>query len=374
VDALKERLWTFAEQSASYAIFLIHEDHRVAWANPAARNIFGTETGDVVGRTLEQFFVPEDIAIGIPQHEFVVALSHGTAENDRWMRRADGSRFWASGMMAVLTDAGGEVIGFAKILRDRTEVKMEFETLRNRAEATAAAVCDKDRAIAVVAHEFRNPLSSVKLAAMALRKLSDAPRAHNALDIVDRNVDFAARMLDDLMDATRMTAGKVDLETEPLALHDVLAAAIDIARHRSGAGDRHIELLLPAGTIAFEADPRRIQQAFVNLIGNAIKYTADDGDIWVIGTQVGSKVMVRVKDTGVGIEPEMLERIFEMFAQAPTPMVRDGLGIGLALVKQIVELHGGSVSANSEGTGKGSEFTVRLPLRQADRRHPVHIA
>lgn len=370
LQTCKDQLWAFAQQSLDHAILLLDSDNKVTWASPGAVHVLGAEAAAMVGRPTTQFFTPEDIELGIHEHEIAVARSGGSSEDDRWMTRADGSRFWAAGMMVALRGSDGEVSGFIKILRDLTDLKMQMETLRNRAQVLDSLGHTSHRSIATLAHELRNPLASLSMASAVLRQLSQGEaRLEPPLEIIERNLGFAARLVDDLEGSTRTKAGKLELKLEGLLLQEVLQEAIQTARHRAGDSARDIHLLPPSAPVVLIADPARIQQVFVNLIGNAIKFTAQGGRIWVKATVEGPWVVVRVEDDGAGIAPEMLERIFEMFTQADPSTAPVGLGIGLSVVKDLVELHGGSVQAHSEGRGKGSRFSVRLPLRQARPDH-----
>lgn len=366
---VKAWLWAFAVQTPEHAILLLDAGMTVLWANPGAAEILGQPTGDIVGGPLVRFFTPEDRALGIPHHEIAVATRLGSSEDDRWMQRADGSRFWASGRTIALRDDNG-VFGFLKILRNQTELKMRLNTFSNR---LAALEQDEDahlQAFATLSHELRNPLSALNMAATALQRHPAPAQATQMLDIIQRNVGFIARMADDLEHAMRAKVGKLTLHLESLCLQDELQAAVDIARARADYSPRHIEMLMPTGApILVEGDRLRVQQVFVNLIGNAIKFTSAGGHIWVKSTIEATHAVVRIEDDGAGIAPEMLQGIFRMFTQAERTDEPSegsaGLGIGLALVKELVEMHGGSVQAMSDGLGKGAQFTVRLPLTQA---------
>jgi two-component system CheB/CheR fusion protein len=365
---VRQWLWAFASQTQEHAIVLLDHQFLVQWANPAAAQILGMPAAQMTGMALHRFFTADDVSLGIPEHEIAVAISQGSSEDDRWMARADGSQFWASGRTVALSDAQGNVFGFLKILRNQTDIEMRMRTFRNQVAALEQIESARLVAFATLSHELRNPLSALNLAALALGRQAVDPALRQPLDIIQRNVRFIARMVDDLEQAMRISVGKLTLEVEPLWLHEEIDAAIHTAFGRAGNPPRHLEVLLPPGQpISLEADRLRIQQVFANMIGNAIKFTGDDGRIWVKGTVEGGHVVVRVEDDGVGIAPEMLDTIFSMFTQAERPAGQaPGLGIGLALVKTIVELHGGSVQASSEGIGKGSEFTVRLPLHQVE--------
>lgn len=362
-EAARESMWDFAQQSLDHAILLLDTHGVVVWANPGAAKILGAEADGIVGQPVDRFFTPEDRDQGVPQHEIRVALKHGSADDDRWMLRADGSRFWAAGITQSLKGADGEATGFVKILRNMTGMKMRLRTMENRAAALRADTEGHHAAISTVVHELRNPLSSISMATALLRhRIGDDDSLQPPLAMLERNVDFSRRLLDDLQDAGTRDTRKLNLQAEDLLLQEVLQSAIEAARHRAGDPPRNIDLLLPPGEpIGFRGDRLRMQQLFVNLIGNAIKYTREHGHISVRSTRHVDWIVVHIEDDGIGIAPDMLERIFVMFTQAETPMEHRGLGIGLALAKNIVELHGGSIQANSDGIGKGSDFVVRLP-------------
>ncbi|HET6435638.1 MAG TPA: PAS domain-containing sensor histidine kinase, partial [Xanthomonadaceae bacterium] len=297
------------------------------------------------------------------EFELQLATLRGSAPDDRWMARADGSRFWATGVTLAPVPEGAMPAGFLKIFRDHTQRKMLIEATRNRLDACAHEIEGNRSAIAVIAHELRGPLSAIGMAGEVMACAGEGtPQFHAALDGMRRNVGFAARLVGDLEEYARAATGKLRLERSPVVLAALLDAAIGIASHRE-ATRRRIDLLTPAAVLEVDADPLRLQQVFVNLVANAIRYTPEPGRIWVAASVEEAEAVVSISDQGIGIAPDMLERIFDMFTQARAPARNAGLGVGLALVKTIVELHGGSVQARSEGLGKGSEFTVRLPLR-----------
>jgi signal transduction histidine kinase len=175
------------------------------------------------------------------------------------------------------------------------------------------------------------------------------------------------RLVDDMLDLSRVGAGKIELQRRVVSLNEILRSAVESTRSAVAAQRHTLDLLLPDGDVFVEGDPDRLHQVFVNLINNAVKYTPAGGRIWVKGTAEPGEAVARVEDSGVGIPHEMLPRIFDLFTQTESTrgMSQGGLGIGLALVKNLVSLHGGSVQAKSDGPGKGSEFTVRLPLKSS---------
>ena len=346
-----ERLWRFAVQANEQAVLLLDADGVLRWANAGARKVLGD--AEPVGRRVHAYFTPEDRDDGIPDFELEVAARRGWMQDDRWMQRLDGSRFWASGTTNVVRGDDGALCGYVKLLRNQTHAKMQLETLRQRATAGQVAV-------ATVAHELRNPLSALAMAASVIEHGGyDPDRWKAAVAILQNNVRLAARLVEDLVESERGRAGKLHLQVGPVVLTEVLRAAIAVA---CNGADRHVELIPTVGRIVVLGDPLRLQQVFVNLVGNALRYTPEPGRIWVTASREGSQVLVEIADTGIGIASHMLESIFQMFTQADPRGGAGGLGVGLALVKQLVELHGGSVQAQSDGLGKGSKFVVRLPL------------
>lgn len=364
VEAVRECVCAFAEQTTDHAILLLAPDLTVQWANPASADILATRQEDIIGRPVHRYFTREDRELGIPEHEAAVAASRGASEDDRWMMRADGSLFWATGRTVVLTDADGRSVGSLKVFRSQTDVKMRIRTLGNRVDALEAAEKARIAALATLSHEVRNPLSVAYLYTDIVERETGDEQLQSHLRAMRDSLDAISRMVEDLDQASRVATGKLALRVERLRLEDVLDAACEAALERAGRPDRRIERLLPPGQpIVFEGDPQRLQQVFANLLGNAIKFTHDGQRIWIKASVETPNAVVRIEDEGVGIPPEMLDSIFEMFSQAPASDIeRTGLGIGLALVKNIVELHGGSVQARSNGSGKGAEFVVRLPL------------
>jgi len=223
----------------------------------------------------------------------------------------------------------------------------------------------KDEFLAVLAHELRNPLAPVRNAVevMRLRDVDD-PGLGRARDIIDRQVQQMTRLVDDLLDVSRITRGKVELQKESVDLAAVVARAVEISRPLIDARRHELAVTLPPEPVRLEADAARLAQVVANLLNNAAKYTEERGHIWLTVEREGPEAVVRVRDTGVGIPAEMLAQVFDLFTQVTHSLDRSqgGLGIGLTLVRSLVEMHGGGVRAHSGGPGQGSEFVVRLPL------------
>ena len=362
------------EQSTEHAVVVLDLAGRIAWASPGAEFIFGYESGTMGGRHGSELFVAEDLERGLAGHEMEVATRNGIAEDDRWQRRADGSRFWAIGALVALRDESGRPEAFAKVLRDRTDLKEQIEALRNHAAALEQAARRKDAFLSTLSHELRNPLAPLTNA-MQLIRMASQPGSDidYPLRVIERQTELLRRLVDDLLDISRIGAGKIELERRNVVIQDVLRESVEDVRPLTEERRHALEVILPPEPIALAADPARLRQVFVNLLTNAAKYTAAGGRISVQATVEGLELVVKVADDGVGIPHEMLPRIFDLFTQveASRPLSRGGLGIGLALVKDLVAAHGGSVQVRSEGSGKGSEFTVRLPLGTAQRDAPV---
>jgi PAS domain S-box-containing protein len=346
-------------QAQDHGVVLFSTSERILWANPSAELILGRKLPELLGLHSADLFLDEDVELGIPEQELEVARSRGSAEDDRWSRRPDGSRFWAIGMSYALRDPNGNLIGYGKIMQNRTDWKLRQETIANRLRAVTALDEQKNVMISTLAHELRNPLAPLMNAAHMLRQgmASDYP-----IRLIERQVDYIRRLVDDLLEATRVSVGKVQLKAERLVLQEVISASIETVRPLLDQHSHRLEWLPTPGPIPVDGDAIRLQQVFSNLLTNAAKYTEDGGTIWIKVATEDKEAVVRVEDNGVGIPPEMLLDIFELFAQVDTPISKGGLGIGLSLVKELVGLHGGTVQANSDGIGKGSEFIVRLPL------------
>jgi two-component system CheB/CheR fusion protein len=282
--------------------------------------------------------------------------------------RADGEVRWGEARGTVLRDETGRPVRMIGVAVDITEQKRREaerqELLAREQEARAAAESanrTKDEFLAMLGHELRNPIAAVRNAVTAARL--DERRRERALDIARRQTDQLARLVDDLMDVARITQGRIQLRRERVGLAGVLQGAVDATRLLVEDRGHTLTVAQPSEPVELEGDPVRLEQIFTNLLANAAKYTNRGGRIEVEATHAAESVTVCVRDTGIGIAPEMLPRIFDLFTQATRALDRGhgGLGIGLTVVKRLVELHGGRVEGRSEGPGRGAEFVVRLP-------------
>jgi two-component system CheB/CheR fusion protein len=224
----------------------------------------------------------------------------------------------------------------------------------------------KDEFLAMLAHELRNPLAPIRnaLHIITMRGTERREGVRQAWEIIDRQVEHMARLVEDLLDVGRITRGKINLQKQPLEVSTIVARAIEGSRPLLDARQHTLEVHIPEDAGWVEGDPVRLAQVLWNLLNNAAKYTPEGGRVWLTVEKGQGEVAIRVKDTGMGIAPEVLPKVFDLFAQGERTLDRaeGGLGIGLTLVRQLTEMHDGSVEAYSEGVGKGSEFVVRLPL------------
>lgn len=376
-DALREseeRYRTVVQSVKDYAIITVDSNRCITHWNNAARMMIGYEEQEIVGQSADVIFTSEDRQRGAPQMEMDHALKEGRAEDERWHVRKNGSRFWGSGVMTAMRDEGGRRIGFSKILRDETERKrMEDERARLLVREQAAretaeeATRLKDEFLAVVSHELRTPLAAILLWTKLLRAgMLDERSRGEAAGVIEQSAHAQRALVEDLLDVSRILSGRMRLNAAPSDVAAVVRAAIDAVQPMADAKSLRIvaELDPAIGQVRIDAD--RMQQVVWNLLTNAAKFTPAGGSIAVSLKREDKQLIIRVSDTGQGISPEFLPHVFDRFRQADasTTRLEGGLGLGLTITKQLVELHGGTIQAESDGLGKGATFTVRIPLME----------
>jgi PAS domain S-box-containing protein len=364
---MEERFDLLATNAREYAIFLLDQDgHLLCW-NHGAERLFGYHSNEIVGQHFSCFFLPEDVLAGQPEHEFKVALENGWADSVRWQVRKDGTRFWCRATVTPLRDARTQVRSFARVMHDLTESEAQ-DAQKKRADNLAEANRSKEEFMALLSHELRNPLSPILNALNILKQMrTNDPIIEQAGNIIHRQVVQMVRLVDDLLDISRITKGKLRLTKEKVELRVVANRAAETARPLMDARRHDFSVSLPTEPIWVEADPARLEQIVVNLLNNAAKYTDPNGLIRMNVYQEGAEAVIQVRDNGIGIAPKMLPGVFDLFTQIDGTTGRSygGLGIGLALVRTLVEIQDGRVQAQSAGLGKGSEFTVKLPVVSA---------
>ncbi|NML16077.1 CheR family methyltransferase [Azohydromonas caseinilytica] len=368
----EETMRLLAESTKDYAILTCDTEGRITTWNPGAERVFGWSAEEAVGQSMNMLFTPEDLAAGMPQQERAQARDSGRSEDDRWHLRKDGSRFYCSGTTTPLYEKG-ELRGYGKIARDltgskRAEAEREAllqRTAAGRAQAQAANEI-KDEFMAVLSHELKNPLNLIQLSAELLLRMPEAralPVVVRAAETIQRTVRSQAQIIEDLLDLSRLHTGKLALHRTGMDW-SVTVRTIAEAMLEEATGKRiTLALELPEGPVMLDADPVRMEQVVWNLLTNALKFTPEGGHVGVALRVEQGQAELQVRDTGRGIAPEALPQVFDMFKQAePGTRRRGGLGIGLALVRSLVQGHGGQVRAESAGLDHGSCFSVRLPL------------
>jgi len=368
----EERFRLFMENVKEYAIFMLDPTGHVVDWNLGAEHVLGYGP-EILGQPFAVFFPEDDRRAGIPERELSKAADTGQASDDRWHVRKDGSYFWAFGMTTAMRDDQGALRGFAKVLRDSSERKRFEEQLSEKNKALEDADRLKDEFLAMLAHELRNPLAPIFNALSLLeREQTLTEVGQRARLIVERQARTLSHLVDDLLDVSRVSTGKIQLNKETVDFRRIISAAVESYRVQLEARKQILTTSISPDPLWLDADKTRIEQVVTNLLSNAVKYSEEGGSIHVSATQEANFAVLRVRDTGIGIPPDFLSRVFDLFVQGDWSLNRaqGGLGVGLTLVRKLAEMHGGTVRANSKGLGEGSEFVVSLPVRDESRKNP----
>jgi PAS domain S-box-containing protein len=295
--------------------------------------------------------------------DFTDRLKPGNAEFHREFRIIHPTRGirWLHTSGSIDRDATGRAVEMRGISIDISRIKQVEEELREADQR-------KNEFLATLAHELRNPLAPIRNGLEILRLSRSGEIAERARAMMDRQLQQMVHLIDDLLEVSRITRGKIQLNREPVDLEAALQSAIEVSKPLIDAAGHVLSIEMPADKLVVDGDMTRLAQVFGNLLNNAAKYTNPGGHIWLQVEALPEQVRVRVRDDGIGIAPVMLPRIFEMFTQVDhaAQHTQGGLGIGLCIAKRLVEMHGGTLSAHSEGPNQGSEFTVTLPLQLAE--------
>jgi PAS domain S-box-containing protein len=369
-----------------YAIFMLDPDGNIATWNNGAQRIKGYKPEEIIGRHFSTFYGPEDLANEKPKRELEIAIAEGSVEDEGWRVRKDGTRFWANVVITAVHDAQGRLRGFAKVTRDITDRKMAEETQRalleqrearlvaeeerRRAEASYQVAQEANRAkdefLMTLSHELRTPMTAILGWSRMLPSMDPGdPLFAEAVTSIAGGAQLQARLIDDILDVSRIVSGKLRLTPETVEVSGVIMKAMDSVAPTAAAKEISITTSFSPGLGMIIADSTRIQQVIWNLLTNAVKFTPRHGAVQVSARRTASQVQIAVTDSGEGIDPQFLPHIFEPFRQAENPQTRvhGGLGLGLSIVRYLAEAHGGTVAAESLGRGKGSTFTVTLPVR-----------
>ena len=326
-----------------------------------AQRLFGYSPQEAVGHSIAALLLPPERFSEEATILDKVRRGEVIDHFDTTRRRKDGTLIDVSVTISPIRNREGQIVGASKIARDVTEARHLAEELR-------LADRRKDEFLAMLGHELRNPLAPI-LTALELMKLRGVDMFTRERGVIERQVRHVARLVDDMLDIARITRGKVSLEKQPVELAVVIAKAIEIAEPLIAQRGHQLQVAVAETGLVVDADQVRLSQIFANLLTNAARYTEPGGQISVTAKHAPGEVVVDVKDSGMGLSPEVLPHVFELFVQGSrtSDRAQGGLGLGLSLVQSLVALHGGSVTAHSDGPGKGSCFSVRLPLAESPR-------
>jgi PAS domain S-box-containing protein len=390
----EERFRLLVEGVSDYAIFMLDADGTVATWNAGAARIKGYSAEEIIGQHFSKFYPPDVIDAGWPEHELRVAAAEGRFVDEGWRVRKDGSRFWAQVTITALRDEH-RLRGFAKLTRDLTERRRTealeasgaqraemLEAERNARMLAQRSARVKDEFLATLSHELRTPLNAILGWAQLLRvkQTPEAAEVQRGMEVIERNARAQVRLIDDLLDLSRIMSGRFRLDVQQVSLLEIVKGALDSIEPAAQNKGVRLENILDPKSVIVSGDPGRLQQIFWNLLSNAVKFTPKGGKVQVLLQRVNSHIEFSVADTGIGIPASFLPHVFERFSQKDSSTQREfgGLGLGLAISKQLVDLHGGSIQAKSLGEGHGATFVVSLPLvmlgeekRGSPRFHPT---
>jgi PAS domain S-box-containing protein len=378
-EAERQKFVTLIESSPDF-IGMCDLEGTPFFVNRAGLAMVGLDSLEQACRTpLHEFFFPEDVPRLMEQFlPAVLANGHGEIEV-RFRHFKTGEARWMAYKVMLLKDADGRPSAYATVSQDVTERRQLAEHLQKLAAELSTSDLRKNEFLATLAHELRNPLAPMSNMVEVLKHPeADATTLRRARDTLERQLRQLVRLVDDLLDLNRITHDRLDLRQSDVELSSVIQQAVEASRPLADAAGHTLHVSLPPQPVHLRADPARLAQVFGNLINNSCKYTPEHGTIWVTATRDEGDVVVSVRDNGIGIPPDKLNEIFEMFTQLDRSFVwsQGGLGIGLTLVKRLVSMHGGTIEATSAGTGQGSEFIVRLPAlaTSALAEAPAHPA
>ncbi|MGC1321383.1 MAG: ATP-binding protein [Candidatus Udaeobacter sp.] len=359
-----EQFHILVDSVEEYAIYLLDPNGNVITWNTGAEKIKGYSTDEIIGKNFASFYTADEVAAGKPQRNLREASRRGYIRDQGLRVRKDGSTFEAEVVITALRDDTGEIRGFSKVTRDITDLlrSREFEAEKIAAQKASKA---KDDFLAALSHELRTPLTPALAAATYLRENAEKlpPEFTEDIEIIKRNVQLQARLIDDLLDLTRIASGKLHLELEECDAHGIIENALEMAHSAIAAKQLNVSTELEAKRYHILADCIRLQQVFWNLINNAVKFTSQGGQITIrtFNDEAG-RLNFEIADTGIGIEPQRLASLFQPFEQADPSVTRQfgGLGLGLAISKRLVDLHHGRIEAESRGRSFGATFKVVL--------------
>ena len=359
-----EQFHILVDSVEEYAIYLLDPKGNVITWNTGAEKIKGYSMDEIIGKNFASFYTADDVAAGKPQRNLREASRRGYIRDQGLRVRKDGTTFEAEVVITTLRDEGGEIRGFSKVTRDITDQLRSRELEAEKIAAQKAGKA-KDDFLAALSHELRTPLTPALAAATYLHENAEKlpPEFVQDVEIIKRNVQLQARLIDDLLDLTRIARGMLHLELEDCNTHTIIQNALEMAHSAIAAKQLDISTGLEAKQCHILADCIRLQQVFWNLINNAAKFTPQGGQITIrtFNDEAG-RFHFEIADTGIGIEPQRLTSLFQPFEQADPSVSRQfgGLGLGLAISKRLIDLHHGRIEAESRGRSFGATFKITL--------------
>jgi PAS domain S-box-containing protein len=353
----EERFRMLVQGVTDYAIVMLDQSGAISSWNSGAEKITGYTATEMLGKHVSNFYTSEDIRSNRPWQQLLTAHEKRRVSEEGWRVKKDGSQFWANTVITALEDPQGRERGYVHVMQDLTQ--------RRHAESLADTTQRMHEFIAMLAHELRNPLAPIRNAVelMGKRGLQDET-LESMRQMIHRQTNYLTRIIDELLDVNRIARGAFSVTKEAIDLSDVLRKAVETSRPLIDSQGHTLTVDIPEEPLIIQGDALRLTQAIVNLLNNAAHYSPRGGEVRIAIERRQTDVVIRVRDTGRGIDKEHLEIVFDLFAR-PNADVHEhhgGLGVGLALVRRVIELHAGTVRAYSAGVGQGSEFVVRLPL------------
>ena len=360
-----ERFRLLVESVRDYAIFMLDPDGTVVSWNVGAERLKGYSSGEIVGRHFSLFYTEEDRADHKPDRALAIARGEGRYQEEGTRVRKDGTTFRANVLITPLHSADGTLRGFAKVTRDVTEARDAEQRLRNAFEELEQASRIKDEFLSTISHELRTPMTAILgWASLLTTSIDDQETTKAGVSAIHDSAQLQAKLIDDLLDVAYSLTGKLTIEPQRVDLAELVRRTAEAARPLAATRRLRLDVDVPAAGAAVAGDRGRLQQVLWNLLSNALKFTPPGGSVRVEVTTDAQAATLRVSDTGRGMDEESLRNLFRRFWQAESTTTRSagGLGIGLALTRHIVELHGGTIAAESAGLNEGATFRVALPL------------
>ncbi|HVW71015.1 MAG TPA: PAS domain S-box protein [Steroidobacteraceae bacterium] len=371
----EERFRLLVEGVADYAVYLLDPEGVITSWNAGAQRIKGYTRDEVIGKHVAHFYLPEDIDAGVPWKELAIARTQGHLESEGWRVRKDGGKFMARNVLSAFYDSEGRLQGFSKVTQDLSA--------REYAQSLERTTQHITEFIAIMAHELRNPLAPIRNAVSVMTQMrGDSGVQERMLQTIERQTTHLMRIVDDMLDVSRVTRGTLSISPRTVDLSEVIRNAVETVSPAIEQAQHRLTLALSTEPLYVHGDAERLIQVVVNLLTNAVRFTPSGGSIRISASSHNTYAVLSVADTGRGIAAEDIPLIFSMFIHGKEALHRvgGGLGVGLALSRRIAELHEGTIEARSAGPNKGSEFTLRLPRLVGatppplDKRAPLEAA